>query len=178
MGHRARHCDLDPISRTPYGPAARNVPHQEAAHTTVPDLTATDFGTTSGLPTRGASTYVGWLPSAKPSRPPTLGTLGRQNRHTPTLTSPPYAVSTTGKTAMSPEFQRRTRAGPGSASGRPICSPRARGEPRSQSVRSACYPGQFIHRARPGSGGGFVVCARTNRAVHGRPGPSFLTQYK
>ena len=61
MGHRARHCDLDPISRTPYGPAARNVPHQEAAHTTVPDLTATDFGTTSGLPTRGASTYVGWL---------------------------------------------------------------------------------------------------------------------
>ena len=61
MGHRARHCDFDPISRTPYGPAARNVPHQEAAHTTVPDLTATDFGTTSGLPTRGASTYVGWL---------------------------------------------------------------------------------------------------------------------
>ena len=57
MGHRARHCDLDPISRTPYGPAARNVPHQEAAHTTGPDLTATDFGTTSGLPTRGASTY-------------------------------------------------------------------------------------------------------------------------
>ena len=37
------------------------MPHQEAAHTTVPDLTATDFGTTSGLPTRGASTYVGWL---------------------------------------------------------------------------------------------------------------------
>ena len=70
MGHRARHCDLDPISRTPYGPAARNVPHQEAAHTTVPDLTATAFGTASGLPTRGASTYVGWLPCANPTLPP------------------------------------------------------------------------------------------------------------
>ena len=45
--------------------------------------------------------------------------------------------------------------------------------PRRTSIavtRSACYPGQFIHRARPGSGGGFAVCARTNRAVHGRPG--------
>ena len=44
--------------------------------------------------------------------------------------------------------------------------------------QSACYPGQFIHRARPGSGGGFAVRACTNRAAYGRPGPSFLTQYK
>ena len=45
-------------------------------------------------------------------------------------------------------------------------------------ARSACYPGQFIHRTRPGSGGGFAVRACTNRAAYGRPGPSFLTQYK
>ena len=53
--------------------------------------------------------------------------------------------------------------------------------PRRTSIavaRSACYPGQFIHRARPGSGGGFAVRACTNRAAYGRPGPSFLTQYK
>ena len=79
---------MDPVRVSPYGPAASDTtgctnrpdrrqhlttctqPFQEMlalsgasidAHTTVPDLTATDFGTTSGLPTRGASTYVGWL---------------------------------------------------------------------------------------------------------------------
>ena len=29
--------------------------------------------------------------------------------------------------------------------------------------RSACYPGQFIHRTRPGSGGGFAVRACTKK---------------
>ena len=60
---------------------------------------------------------VGWLPSAKPTRPPTPGTLGRQYRHTRTLTRPFQAVSTTAEEAMSLEFQRRTSGGTGSASG-------------------------------------------------------------
>ena len=150
MGHRARHCDLDPISRTPYGPAARNVPHQEAAHTTVPDLTATDFGTTSGLPTRGASTYVGWLPRLSvPDTPLALATLGRQNLHTRTLRSPIRAVSTTGKTAMSEAFQRHPEGGSNSASGTSIrllkslngtsCEDRTDGSYRRvASLRTAC----------------------------------------
>ena len=56
-----------------------------------------------------------------------------------------------------------------------------RESPRRTSIavgRSACYPRQFIRRARPGSGGVVAVRARIRRAVHGRPGPSFLTQYK
>ena len=63
--------------------------------------------------------WVGWLPSAKPSRRPMLGNPGRQNLHTRTLRSPLHAMSTKGGEAMSQELQRRTRAGPGSASGRP-----------------------------------------------------------
>ena len=76
--------------------------------------------------------WVGWLSRRSgQTRPPTVGTLGRQNRHTRILTSPPYAVSTTGKKAMSQGFQRRTRGGPGSASGRPRAAPRhtPRGHP-------------------------------------------------
>ena len=76
---------------------------------------------------------VGWLPCAEPSRPPTRGALGRQNLHTRTLTKPLYAVSTTGEEAMSQGFQRRTRAGPGSASGRSSCSQGPEKEPRSRS---------------------------------------------
>ena len=56
-----------------------------------------------------------------------------------------------------------------------------RESPRRTSIavaRSACYPGKFIYRARPGSGGGFAVRAHTKRAVHGRSGSSLLTQYK
>ena len=69
---------------------------------------------------------VGWLSRRSgQTRPPTVGTLGRQNRHTRILRSPPYAVSTTGKEAMSQGFQRRTRGGPGSASGRPRAAPGA-----------------------------------------------------
>ncbi len=78
---------------------------------------------------------VGWLSRRSgQTRPPTVGTLGRKNLHTRILRSPPYAVSTTGKKAISQEFQPGPRGGPGSASGRPICSGRARGEPQSRSV--------------------------------------------
>ena len=52
-GLRARLSDLDPISRTPYGPAANKGPHQEAGHTTVPDQTATDSVLKPGLPIWG-----------------------------------------------------------------------------------------------------------------------------
>ena len=52
-GLRARKCDLDPISRTPYGPAANKGLHQEAGHTTVPDQTATDSVPNPRLPTSG-----------------------------------------------------------------------------------------------------------------------------
>ena len=44
--------------------------------------------------------------------------------------------------------------------------------PRRTSIavgQSAFYLGQLIHRARPGSGGGFAVRARTRRAAYGRP---------
>ena len=59
------------------------------------------------------------------TRPPTVGTLGRQNRHTRILRSPLHAVSTTGKKAMSQGFQRRTIGGPSPASGRPRADPGA-----------------------------------------------------
>ena len=69
---------------------------------------------------------VGWLSRRSgQTRPPTLGTLGRQNRHTRILRSPPYAVSTTGKEAMSQGFQRRTIGGKSPASGRPRADPGA-----------------------------------------------------
>ena len=68
---------------------------------------------------------VGWLPSAKHTRRPTLGNLGRQHLHTRTLRSPLHAVSTTGKEAMSQGFQRRTIGGPSPASGRPRADPGA-----------------------------------------------------
>ena len=112
-------------------------------------------------PDRNVQHCVGWLPYAKRTRRPTLGTLGRQNLHTRTLTSPPYAVSTTGKKAISRGFQRRTGAGPGSASGRPICSGRARGEPRSRSVEVRAIRGSSSTAPAPDQEG-VLLCARTH----------------
>ena len=54
-------------------------------------------------PDRNVQHCVGWLPCAKPTRRPTLGTLGRQNRHTRTFRRPLQAVSTAGREAMSLE---------------------------------------------------------------------------
>ena len=51
-----------------------------------------------------------------------------------------------------------------------------RESPRRTSIavaRSACYLEQFIHRARPGSGGVVAVRARTRRAAYGRPDSAF-----
>ena len=51
-----------------------------------------------------------------------------------------------------------------------------RESPRRTSIavaRSACYPGQFIHRARPGSGGVVAVRVRTRRAAYGSPDSAF-----
>ena len=75
---------------------------------------------------------VGWLSRRSgQTRPPTLGTLGRQNLHTRTLRSPLHAVSTTESEAMSQEFPPGTRGGSGSASGRLRAAPRytPRGHP-------------------------------------------------
>ena len=66
-----------------------------------------------------------WLPSAKPTRPPTLGNLCRQNLHTRTLRSPLRAVSTTEKRAMSQVFQRSPGCGSASGNGASIASRRA-----------------------------------------------------
>ena len=79
---------------------------------------------------------VSWLSRRSgQTRPPTVGTLGRQNRHTRILRSPVWAVSTTGNQPISQEFQPGPRGGSGSANGRQICSRRARGEPQSRPVR-------------------------------------------
>ena len=61
---------------------------------------------------------IAWAGLSGQTRPPPRRNLGRQNRHTLTVRGPIRAVSTTGKKAMSQVFQRRIRAGPGSANGR------------------------------------------------------------
>ena len=72
---------------------------------------------------RAAGLAVGWLSRRSgQTRPPTVGTLGRQNRHTRILTSPPYAVSTRESEGIFQEVQPRPRAGPGAASGGLSCS--------------------------------------------------------
>ena len=55
-------------------------------------------GRSAPSPTPNVSHWVGWLSRRSgQTRPPTVGTLGRQNRHTRTLRSPPYAVSNNGQ---------------------------------------------------------------------------------
>ena len=89
-----------------------------------------------------------------------------------------WAVSTTGNQPISQEFQRRTRGGPGSASGRPRAAP---GEPveNLNRGRSKCVLSGAVHPPRPLRIRRRFCCAHVHkkRAVHGRPGPSFLTQY-
>ena len=94
---------------------------------------------------------VGWLSRRSgQTRPPPVGTLGRQNRHTRILRSPPYAVSTTGKKAMSQVFQRRARGGLGSASGCPRAPPKGLVQTSTAVGQSAFYPGQFMRCGTPG----------------------------
>ena len=130
-------------------------------------------GAASPLPDRSVQHCVGWLSRLSgQTRPPPRGNLGRQNRHTLQSGARCQRCQQRAKRRF-PSVPAMCRSVTG------LCQSTLealRESPRRTSIavgRSAFHSEQFIHPARPGPGGGLAVRARTQKAVHGRPGSSF-----